>query len=52
MIGYHLANHEKADACVCQRDQQADQIIRDMEANLTPETRALRTRLCAYQEHR
>jgi hypothetical protein len=33
-----------------QRDQQAEQILRDMEVNLTPEARALRTRLRAYQE--
>lgn len=32
-----------------QRDAQADQIIRDMEAHLTPQARALRTRLRAYQ---
>lgn len=52
VIGYYLANRKEIDAYVRQRDQQADQIICDMEANLTPEARALRTRLRAYQEHR
>jgi uncharacterized protein (DUF433 family) len=50
VIGYYLANREEIDAYVRQRDQQAEQILREMEANLTPEARALRTRLRAYQE--
>ncbi len=50
VIGYYLANREEIDAYVHQRDQQAAQIVRDMEAKLTPEARALRTRLRAYQE--
>lgn len=50
VIGYYLANREEIDAYVRQRDQQADQFLRDMEANLTPQARALRTRLRAYQE--
>jgi uncharacterized protein (DUF433 family) len=50
VIGYYLANREEIDAYVRQRDEQADQILRDVEANLTPEARALRTRLRAYQE--
>jgi uncharacterized protein (DUF433 family) len=50
VIGYYLANREDIDAYVRQRDQQAEQILSDMEANLTPEARALRTRLRAYQE--
>lgn len=50
VIGYYLANREEIDTYVRQRDQQAAQILRDMEANLTPEARALRTRLRAYQE--
>ena len=29
---------------------ETEQILRDLEANLTPEARALRTRLRAYQE--
>ncbi|MBA3868301.1 MAG: DUF433 domain-containing protein [Anaerolineae bacterium] len=51
VIGYYLANPEEIDAYVHQRDAQADKILHDMEANLTPESRALRTRLLAYQEH-
>jgi uncharacterized protein (DUF433 family) len=50
VIGYYLANREEIDAYVRERDQQADQILRDMEAKLTPEARALRTRLRAFQE--
>ena len=50
VLGYYLANPDEIDAYVRQRDEQADQIIRDIEAHLTPEARALRTRLRAYQE--
>jgi uncharacterized protein (DUF433 family) len=50
VIGYYLANRDEIDAYVRQRDEQADLILRDMEANLTPQARALRTRLRAYQE--
>jgi uncharacterized protein (DUF433 family) len=50
VIGYYLANREEIDAYVRQRDQQVDQILQDMEANLTPQAHALRTRLRAYQE--
>ena len=50
VIGYYLTNRDEIDAYVRQRDAQADQILRDMETRLTPEARALRTRLRAYQE--
>jgi hypothetical protein len=50
VIGYYLANRDDIDAYVRQRDAQAEQILREMEANLTPEARALRTRLRAYQQ--
>lgn len=50
VIGYYLANRDEIDAYVRQRDEQAEQIVRDMEANLSPEARALRTRLRGYQE--
>lgn len=50
VIGYYLINREEIDAYVRQRDQQAEQIIHDMKATLSPETRALRTRLRTYQE--
>lgn len=50
VIGYYLANREKIDAYVRRRDGQAEQILRDMETNATPEGRALRTRLRAYQK--
>jgi len=50
VIGYYLANRDEIDDYVRQRDEQADQILRDMETNMTPESRALRTRLRAYQE--
>ncbi|MDX1991787.1 MAG: DUF433 domain-containing protein [bacterium] len=50
VIGYYLANREEIDTYVRQRDEQAEQIMREMEANLTPQVRALRTRFRAYQE--
>ncbi len=50
VIGYYLANRNEIDDYVRQRDEQADQILHDMEVNMTPEARALRTRLRAYQE--
>lgn len=50
VIAYYLAHREEIDAYVRQRDTQAEQIIRDIETNLTPEARALRTRLRAFQE--
>jgi uncharacterized protein (DUF433 family) len=50
VIAYYLAHREEIDNYVRQRNEQAEQIIRDMEANLTPEARALRTRLRTFQE--
>jgi uncharacterized protein (DUF433 family) len=50
VIGYYLANREAVDAYVRQRDQQVDTILRNMETHLTPEARALHTRLRAHQE--
>lgn len=50
VIGYYLANREEIDAYVRQRDVQAALTLRNVEANLTPEARNLRTRLRAYQE--
>jgi uncharacterized protein (DUF433 family) len=50
VIAYYLAHRETIDAYVRQRDAQADRILRDIEANLTPEARALRTRLRAFQD--
>jgi uncharacterized protein (DUF433 family) len=49
VLGYYLTNREEIDNYVRQRDAQADQILRDMDARLTPDARALRTRLRAYQ---
>ncbi len=50
VIGYYLANRDEIDAYVRQRDERADQIMLEMETNLTPEAHALRTRLRAYQD--
>jgi uncharacterized protein (DUF433 family) len=50
IIAYYLAHREEIDTYVRQRDERAEQIIRDIEANLTPEARALRTRLRAFQD--
>jgi uncharacterized protein (DUF433 family) len=52
VIGYYLANRDEIDAYVRQRDERVEQTLRDMEANMTAESRALRTRLRAYQEQR
>lgn len=48
VIGYYLANRAEINAYVRQRDQQAEQLLHEMEARLTPEAQALRTRLRAY----
>jgi uncharacterized protein (DUF433 family) len=50
VIGYYLLNRQAIDNYVRQRDAQVDALLRDMEANLTPQARALRTRLRAYRE--
>ncbi|MCI0711666.1 MAG: DUF433 domain-containing protein [Chloroflexi bacterium] len=50
VIGYYLTHRAEIDAYVRQRDAQVEQILSDMEANLTPEDRAFRTRLRAYKE--
>lgn len=50
VIGYYLANREAIDAYVRERDKKSDQIMQAMEANLTSEARALRSRLRAYQD--
>lgn len=52
VLGYYLANREVIDAYVRRRDAQVEQVLRNMEANLTPEARALRTRLRAYQQQK
>jgi uncharacterized protein (DUF433 family) len=52
VLGYYLANREAVDAYVRQRDAEAEKILQEMNANLTPEARALRTRLRTYQEQR
>lgn len=50
VLGYYLSNREEIDNYIRQRDKQAEQILQDMEANLTPEARVLRSRLRAYKE--
>ena len=50
VIGYYLAGRDEIDAYVRQRDAQAAQILKDVQANLTPEAHALRTRLRAYRD--
>jgi len=49
VIAYYLAHREEIDAYVRQRDERADQILKDIDANLSPDARALRTRLRAFQ---
>jgi uncharacterized protein (DUF433 family) len=50
VIGYYLANREAIDDYVRRRDSEVEKVLQDMEANITPASRALRTRLRAYQE--
>lgn len=50
VIAYYLSHREELDSYVRQRDKQAEQIVQEIEANLSPEARALRTRLRAIQE--
>jgi uncharacterized protein (DUF433 family) len=50
VIAYYLAHREDIDTYVRQRDEQAEQIIRDIESSLSSQARALRTRLRAFQE--
>lgn len=50
VIGYYLTNRNELDVYVRQRDWRAEQILLELESNLSPEARALRTRLRAYQE--
>jgi len=50
VLGYYLANRAEIDSYVRQRDEQADRILREMQANLTLESQALRTRLRAYRD--
>jgi uncharacterized protein (DUF433 family) len=52
VIGYYLAHREVVDAYVRQRDELAAKILNEMESNLTPEARALRTRLRAYKQQK
>ncbi len=40
VIAYYLAHRDELDAYVRQRDQQADQLLRALEANLSPQARA------------
>jgi uncharacterized protein (DUF433 family) len=50
VIAYYLAHREDIDSYMRQRDERAEQIINELEVNLTPTARALRTRLRAFQE--
>lgn len=50
VVGYYLKNRDEIDAYVRQRDERVDQALNDMEANITPDARAFRTRLRAYRD--
>jgi len=50
VIAYYLSHREEIDIYVRQRDEQAERTLEHIEASLTPEARALRTRLRAFQE--
>ena len=48
VIGYYLSNPEEIDGYVRQRDRQVEQTLQNIEANLSPEAKTLRSRLRAY----
>lgn len=50
VIGYFLANRAEIDGYLSQREQETDEALRALEAARSPEARALRERLRAYQE--
>lgn len=50
VIGYYLANRAEIDAYVRERDHRVDKLLLKMETDITPESRALRTRLRAWQQ--
>lgn len=50
VIAYYLGHREEIDAYVRQRDAQVGDILRDVQESLSPDARALRTRLRAYKE--
>ena len=50
VIGYYLSHREAIDAYVRQRDAAVDETLQQLEATMSPETRALRTRLRSYRD--
>lgn len=52
VIGYYLNNRDDIDMYMRQRDQLVAETLHEMETTMTPQTRALRTRLRAHQQHR
>jgi uncharacterized protein (DUF433 family) len=49
VFSYYLDHPETIDAYVREQDKRADAILRDMEAKMSPQARALRARLRAHQ---
>ena len=52
VLAYYFAHRAEVDAYVRQADQAADRIQREIEANYTPETLALRARMRALRDER
>lgn len=52
IIAYYLEHHNEVDAYVREQDAQNAWILRELEAGLTPQARALRTRLKALRDSR
>lgn len=47
---YYLSHREEIDAYVRRRDEETDEALEALKANLTPAARALRTRLRAFRD--
>ena len=52
VIAYYLNHRAEIDTYVRQADERVAQILREIEANATPEAKALRTRLRAVREQK
>jgi uncharacterized protein (DUF433 family) len=50
VIAYYLSHRDEIDAYVRARDARVDEVLAEIEANRTPEVRALRQRLRAAKE--
>jgi len=52
VLAYYLTHHSEVDAYMVQADKAADRIQGEVEANISPEARALRARLRALRDEK